>query len=128
MRRERNISKVLMGMLLMVAITGCTMRTGSYIKPQSHFDYPNSNLIPQGQVSATVSKTLWGPYGILEVTSPVLEEEVINKALAQKGGDVMTNYCIEYKVKMIIPGLISTVEIKVTGTSNKMEVGKQQLR
>ena len=106
---------------------GCSVQTGVRLMPQSHFDYPNSNVTPLGRVEASVSTT--------SIFVPTLMdgdtmEEVIQTALKQKGGDILIDYLMTIDVTMIpIPILtIYTTTYKVDGTAAKMEIAKRPLR
>ena len=114
-------------LLLVISVSGCTVGSGVSLYPQSHFDYPNSNIIPIGQVQAEVSGAVGLHPTIMDAD---LMEEVIMKALQQKGGDLLIDYNLSIRIKMyplLIFNLYETV-YRVNGTAAKMEVGKQILR
>jgi hypothetical protein len=106
---------------LCVTLTGCTVSSGIFPRPQSQFDYPNSNITPIGRVQAEVSvaKLTFAP----QVEDPDIEEEVIQKALKQKGGNILLDYILKAKVSAF-PGLpIYQITYTVDGTAAKMEEG-----
>jgi hypothetical protein len=119
-RRIVAVSSILM--LLFLSI-GCTQHYLEGFHPQSHFDYPNSNVIPIGRAvgEASVTKIFAPPFPSAE-----LEEEAIKNALKQKGGDILVNYAKFYDMTSIL-GIINTLTIRVEGTAAKMEIGKQKL-
>lgn len=106
------------------AFLGCSMKLGSF-EPNSHFAFPNSNVTPLGQVSAEVSRT---SFFIAKVVDKEMLDEVLNKALKEKGGDVLINYKLTTTVTTfpIIPIIITS--IRVDGTACKMTIGRQELK
>lgn len=108
---------------LAFAVAGCTVGSGALLQPQSHFDFPNSNVIPLGKVHGEATAVSFFP-------SPMdadLQEQAVQSALKQKGGDILIDYTYSYKIVslMIIP--IYTTTIRVDGTACKMEIGEQEL-
>lgn len=110
-------------LVVLLLSIGCTQHYLVGFIPQSHFDYPNSNVIPIGRVvgEASVTKIFMPPFPTAE-----LEEEAVQNALKQKGGDVLINYA-KFQDMTTILGFISTLTIRVEGTAAKMEIGKQKL-
>jgi len=109
---------------LAFALFGCTYKIGEF-SPNSHFAFPNSNVKPLGFVAAEVSKT-----GIF-VAPPVDKEmidELMDKALKQKGGDLLINYKTSTSVTFfpIIP--IYITKVRLTGTACEMTIGRQYLK
>ena len=117
-------STTFIGILLCLALAmfGCTIGTGATLQPQSHFAFPNSNVIPLGKVHGKATTVSFFP-------SPMdadLQEQAVQNALRQKGGDILIDYTYSYKiVSWIIP--IYTTTIKVDGTACKIEIGEQEL-
>jgi|GEM_PF-2243811 len=115
---------VLVGIVLL--LTGCPAGSGGYLRSQFYFDYPNSNVVPVGKVSATVSKTVVGTLYM----DPDWEREVVQKALAQKDGDILIDATFYYKIKEIPLYIvyIYMIDLSVEGTACKMTIGKQILK
>jgi hypothetical protein len=110
-------------------ITGCVAGTAAFLKPQSHFDFPNSNVIPLGKVQGEASKT---DFIIANPFDADVQEEAIQNALKQKGGDLLIDYVTYYKVTFIpfipIVNWFYFTTIKVDGTACKMEIGEKTLK
>ena len=110
-------------LFLILTSAGCTIGTGALLEPQSHFDFPNSNVIPLGKVHGKASTVSFIP-------SPMdadLQEEAVQNALAQKGGDILIDYTYSYKITSWVLLPIYTTTIEVDGTACKMEIGEQEL-
>lgn|SRR3990167_3201858 len=107
------------------ALVGCTVGSGAYQRPQSHFDFPNSNVIPLGQAHGEATTSAFGRLSIMDAD---LQEQAILNALKEKGGDLLINVTYTYKLTAfpIIP--IYTTTITADGTACKMEIGKQILK
>ncbi|MGH9993016.1 MAG: hypothetical protein ACREAZ_10320 [Nitrososphaera sp.] len=60
------------------------------------------------------------------VTDADLREEVIQKALKQKGGDILIDYLLKAEISSFL--FFYTTTYKVDGTAAKMVVGKQTLQ
>ena len=111
-------------LFLIFTSTGCTIGTGALLEPQSHFDFPNSNIIPLGKVHGEASTTS------IFIPNPMdadLQEEAIQNALRQKGGDILIDYTYSYKITSWVLLPIYTTTIEVDGTACKMEIGEQEL-
>jgi hypothetical protein len=104
---------------------GCSFGFAS-LAPQSHFAFPNSNVIPLGHAEGSKSKLC----GLLFINwgSPDGDdqEEATREALEQAHGDILINVRTEASTFMI-PYLFAICSTKVQGTAAKMEVGRQQL-
>lgn len=105
-------------------ISGCCVDYFTGIRPQSHFDYPNSNVVPLGKVTGEFTKSA--------LFSPVLvdgdmQENAIRNALNQKpDADILLDYSMITKMCSYFPGVHITT-LRVEGTAAKMEIGKQPL-
>jgi hypothetical protein len=101
---------------------GCTKTFFTGFDPQSHFEYPNSNVVPLGKAvgKASVTKFMAYPFKTAE-----LEEEAINNALQQSGGDILINYMVFEERTVFL--VFQTLTLRVEGTAAKMEVGTQKL-
>jgi len=125
MIKIRNLStKLILCSFLLLLLSGCTIGTGAYISPQSHFDFPNSNVIPIGSVRGEATTSGFYP-AIMDAN---LKQEAIQNALKQKGGDLLIDATYYYSVKSmcILPLYITTITVE--GTACKMEIGKQELK
>lgn len=105
---------------------GCATKIGMF-EPQTHFDFPNSNVEPLGQVTAEVSKT---SFVVPKIVDKALIDEAMNKALQAKGGDLLINCKINttttaYPIPILGP---YTTKLTVEGTACKMTVGRQELK
>ena len=101
---------------------------GSFVMffPQSHFSYPNSNVVPLGPAKGETST--------VSLFIPVfwdadMQEEALAQAIKQKGGDMLIDYVGTTEITMF-PLMFITLyktDYKVEGTVAKMELGKQIL-
>ena len=115
--------------ILMAAISaGCTIKF-SELRPNSHFAYPNSNVEPLGAVSAETSRTT---VFVASTITKEMMDEVITKALKQKGADMLLNYKLTTEVTMyplvVLPISIFTTTLRLEGTAAKQTIGKQELK
>jgi len=120
---QRGLKYSILILLSIVACYGCTMNIGRF-EPNSHFAFPNSNVIPLGHVSAEISRV-----GFLSAKSVDKEmvDEVMNKALKEKGGDLLINYKFSTSTTWFILPIFTTA-LHVDGTACKMTVGRQELK
>ncbi len=115
--------KIIIICCTMVFISACTQKTYT-LNPQSHFDYPNSNIKPLASTSGTVSEISSFPN-----LSGELERLAITDALnKQAGADILINYIGELKTTQFLILPIFSVTYTVYGTASVMEVGKQYLK
>ena len=114
-------------LLLVVSLSGCTVASSAWLWPQSHFDYPNSNVVPIGRVQAEVSGGMSLYPSAMDAD---LMEQVIQDALKQKGGDILLDYTLTTIIKMYPIVFLNLYETtyRVDGTAAKMEIGKKMLR
>lgn len=124
MRMTKTLA-VIASIIIVTLMASCTSRMGQRVISTT-FAYPNSNVTPLGKVTAQKAK--WGV-----LFAPTFKckdyEEVANKALAQKGGNILINATVTY-VTFEIPLYyfsIYKVTLVVEGTAAKMEVGRQGL-
>lgn len=104
-------------------ITACSNSTYNIV-PQSHYDYPNSNVEPLGQVKAESSILT---FIIPPMLSGDLEIKTVSKALAKKSGaDMLINYTTETTTTTL--PYIYLLKYKISGTAAKMSVGLQELK
>ena len=125
--RESRVFHGVLWVALLLFVAGCTVASGVALKPQSHFSYPNSNVVPLGRVQGEASVTTILTPTIMDAD---LEDEAIQKALSQKGGEILIDYTLTTQIKFIpipiFPIYITTY--RVDGTAAKMTIGKQKLR
>ena len=97
---------------------GCAKTYLTDFVNQSHFDYPNSNIIPIGNTTgeASLSTFITPAFKTSE-----LEEEAINNALKKKAGDILLNYMVFEKQTNFL--LFNTLTLRVEGVAAKMEIG-----
>ncbi len=113
--------------LLLISLllaSGCTQHFFSGIQPQSHFDYPNSNVTPLGRVTGKSTRS--AIFSLPDQDSG-LEKEAVQSALAQKpGSDILINYKKYVDYTSIL--FIHTITLRVEGTAAKMEIGTKALQ
>src|SRR3972149_4073290 len=110
-----------------MALIGCVLPSTAVMVPSSKFVYPNSNVIPVGEVSGSKRKLCgllfinWGaPDGDdqLRASENALEE--------MQGADLVIDMRVSSSI-FVFPGLFSICSTSVQGTAAKMEVGRQIL-
>lgn len=97
------------------------------IGPQSHFDFPNSNVRPIGPVKVKQP----GRSSLFYPPMPTGDDDMAlyNAALQQvEGGDLVTDYIKTTRLysAWLVP--IYWSEHEIEGTVAEMEVGRQRLR
>ena len=112
--------------LTLLLVAGCQVAQYSELGPQSHFDYPNSNVKAIGPVRVKIN----GHSG-MGMALPTAEDhaKVYQAALLQvEGATLITDYAKTVRIYQvpIIPWSWNTLEIE--GTAAKMTIGKQELR
>jgi len=124
MTKMGKFSKLVLGIGILLTLYSCTIGTGAYISPQTHFDFPNSNVIPIGYARGEASATGFYP----SIADANLKLDAIQNALKQKGGDLLIDATFYYDVKsmIILPLYITTLTVE--GTACKMEIGKKELK
>ncbi len=116
--------------LLAVAMTavlfsGCTIKM-AVRRTSTKFVYPNSNVTPLGRVSAKSPSSV--SIFIPKFFDAKTIDETVEKALAQKGGNMLVNPKLVVKTTLIpifLPIMISSLEVE--GMATNMVVGKQEL-
>lgn len=126
MRGMRLAGRLAAIVVLLATLAGCSIKV-SALQPNTHFAYPNSNITPLGRVSAETSRT-W--IFIAKAVDQEMMDEVIGKALKEKGADLLINAKVSTTVTMypLIFFNIFTTTLKVDGTAAKQVLGQQQLR
>ncbi|HKI73580.1 MAG TPA: hypothetical protein VJ998_02995 [Pseudomonadales bacterium] len=111
------------GALVLLALAGCTQSFFTGTRPQSNFDYPNSNVTPLGHVSGSASTSAF--FGTPFVTSD-LEQRAIQNAISKKpGADLLINYETFQDRSGFL--FVHSLTYRVEGTAAKMEIGRQDL-
>lgn len=115
--------KVIVVTFSLVLITGCAVTAGRF-NTETHFSFPNSNVVPLGQVKSTMSR--WS-FLLPNVTGDDALG-LMKEALAQQSGtDLVINYVLDTKTT-IFPLFIYKTDMVLEGTAAKMEIGEQELR
>jgi len=88
MKRAKCITISCVIFCIALVLIGCSFTVGDFV-PNNKFAFPNSNVEPIGFVSAEVTKI--GFFNAVSVDKAFLDE-VMSKALKEKGGDLLINY------------------------------------
>lgn len=118
------MKKYLFIFFVLISINACTSKNYS-LNPQSHYDFPNSNIKPIAYTSGSISEISISmfPPGF----AGGFKQKAINNALKkQAGSDILINYLGEMKTTSLMYFHASTYT--VTGMAAKMEIGKQILK
>ena len=104
-------------------LTGCTV-TGGRFSHESHFSFPNSTVVPLGQVKATRSQ--WS------FLTPSLSGDdalgLMREALAQQAdADLIIDYVVDTTIT-IFPPFIYKTDMVFEGRAAKMTIGRQELQ
>lgn len=105
-------------------LSACT-QTFVELAPQSHFDYPNSNVYPLGHVKGQSSTTSF--FVPPDMPSSLKFEAVANALEQQPGADLLVNAFQFTDITQILMLPIYTVTYRVEGTAAKMSAGTQRL-
>ena len=109
------------------ALMGCQAGQVTRISPQSHFDYPNSNVKPLGPVKVKISGR--GGWMFPPMPTGADELKLYNAALAQvDGANMLINYVQTAKLYNLWILPVWWSELELEGEAAKMEVGQQALR
>lgn len=102
--------------------------------PQSHFTFPNSNVIPIGTANGTASR-IGDVDNFPDISGAI--SEAMDKAIASKGADLLINANVNGTLTTITTTTQSgynfdiSIEYKydvvVQGTAARMTIGKQKL-
>ena len=121
---KRDLLASMVGLFLVLSAGGCTIASGVWPVPQSHFAYPNSNVLPLGPGKGEASTMGFGMPDIMDVD---LMEAAVQSAIREKGGDLLVDYYLFYDIKTYFP-MVHSITWRAEGTVAKMEIGKQKLR
>lgn len=108
-------------------LVGCQTFQDISMGPQTHFDYPNSNIVPLGPVKAKTSgETQVLFFGDLFPKSENYDK-VYNTALSKvNGANLITDYVLKRNYYNAV--LVNWTEYEIEGTANKMVRGQQELK
>lgn len=108
-------------------LTGCVLPSTAVMVPSSRFVYPNSNVMPLGEVHGSVHKLCgvfivnWGaPDGDDQARA---SQEALDEA---HGANVIIDMRVSSSI-FLVPYLFSICSTSIEGTAAKMEVGRQVL-
>ncbi len=120
-KRQINLAFIV---LLGFTLSSC-MTSYYYVKPSTHFAYPNANVISNNK-QLKAKKTKFG-FLFPPVVKGKDERDVINKALAlDPDADMLLNAGFNWRVIMIL-GYFNFGTLKVEGESARQVIGKQNL-
>ena len=105
-------------------MSGCTQTYLVGFEPQSHFDYPNSNIYPMGHVKGQVSKSAF--LSMPDMSSALKYEAISNALQKQPGSDMLLNSF--HTMDLTNHFIINTITYRVEGTAARMKAGEQELR
>ena len=116
--------------------TVSTSSIGGGVVAQSHFTYPNSNVIPIGKVkgSARASGTLQSFPNIGDTINRAMKQAIGSKSGADlllniiQSGTITTYSTTGMRNDEFFYDVRYELEVVVEGTAAKMEVGRQNLR
>jgi hypothetical protein len=120
-----SMKKSLSLIMLSILASGCTQTFVTKLAPESHFDYPNSNVYPLGHVQGQASKT---SFFVAPDSPSSLEYEAVTRAMEQSpGADMLVNTLHFKDVTQILVLPIYTITYRVEGTAARMKAGTQVL-
>ena len=115
---------------VVAGLAACAGPSMFYPSAQSHFDFPNSNVIPVGPAKGVASRSYIMPFQVPSFNDPYMLKEAQAQAIKSRGGDLLIDQSISMKSMMVpLPFIqIVTVDMEVEGTVAKMEIGKKSLK
>lgn len=120
-KRRLNFMLVL---ILGFVISSCTS-SYYYVKPSTHFAYPNANVISNNK-TVKAKKTKFG-FMFPPACKGEDERQVINAALAQdQDADLLLNAGFNWRVIMVL-GYFNFGTLTVEGETAKQVIGEQDL-
>lgn len=114
-------------LLSLLTFSACAIANTAAFVPQSHFDFPNSNIIPIGPAKGEATNfRIFVPSNV----DADLEETAYQRALQQTGGDLLIDVYKTSVTRMLslLYFQIYWTTLEVDGTAAKMEIGKQKLK
>lgn len=109
--------------LLMLFASGCSKTYFKSFEPQSHFEYPNSNVIPLGKVSGEATRSGFFTYPFVD--SDLMKEAIQSALRKNPEADILLNFMsFETRSDLLF---IHSLTYRVEGTAAKMEIGTQKL-
>jgi hypothetical protein len=125
MKLFKNSTLIVLGLITTVIILGCGKPYFREFSPQSHFDYPNSNVIPLGKVVGEASRT--AIFGRPDEDSS-LQKEAIQNALSSKSeADILINFMV-FDKRTDLFFIIHTLTRRVEGTAAKVIIGSKNVQ
>jgi hypothetical protein len=115
---------ILLVIAMCLVFAGCSKTYVTEFSPQSHFDYPNSNIIPLGKVRGAATKSAFLMPALPD--SALKKEAILNALSQQTGSDILVNYMVLEKRTDFFG--INSLTLIVEGTAAKSEIGKQKLQ
>ena len=105
-----------------LVVSSCSLKIGSVV-PNSHYVYPNSNVMPLGQTSSEIRKTGF-------IIPPAFKAQDVDQlyttALSKhSGADLIIDYSVDTKITSFF--IFHFLKTTLVGTAAKMEVGKQDI-
>ena len=91
--------------------------------PQTHFTYPNANVVPMNKVRGEYSKTKF--LGTPVITSEVMKGAYDDALRKASGADVLIN--VDLWMKITPFGIATNMKYIVEGTAAKQTVGEQNI-
>jgi|SaaInl8_200m_RNA_FD_contig_51_1869320_length_1814_multi_6_in_0_out_0_3 hypothetical protein len=124
MKLFKNSTLIVLGLIIAITVIGCSKTYLRGFSPQSHFDYPNSNVIPLGKVVGEASRS--AIFGMPDDDSSLQKEAIHNALNSKSEADILINYMVFDKRTDLL--FIHTLSRRVEGTAAKMRIGKQKLQ
>lgn len=110
--------------LFFLGTSGCTNTYVVGTDTQSHFEYPNSNVLPLGKTSGEATKTTFfnPPFVTAELDEAAIDDAISKVADA----DILVDF-VKIDIRTTIFIFFHSVTRHVEGTAAKMVVGTQIL-
>ena len=119
---NNSLSKlILAAVVLSLAIfsTGCSQKAFVGFDHQSHFDYPNSNVLPVARVGGEATRSFFLSAPL--ITADIQEEAIMNALSKQADANILVNF-MEFADITTLP-FITVLKYRVEGVACKMEIG-----
>ncbi len=119
----RNFTRIFIAITIGCLVPGCKMMQIAEIGPQTHFNYPNSNVKALGPVKVEAD----GPSGLMMTfRTGEMDQKLYNTAIAQvEGANIIVDYIRTTDVYYVPVLPIFWSKVKLEGTAAKMELGVQ---
>lgn len=114
-------------LLSLLIFSACVIASTADFVPQTHFDFPNSNVKPIGPAKGKATNfRIFVPSNV----DSDLEENAYRSALQQTGGDMLIDVYKTSSTRMLnllyLTFYWTTLEVE--GIAANMEIGKQELK